>query len=308
MKAVEKTREEIIRAVSEFDVKNKRVLVKPNLVSLEKYPTTTDPEVLDSVIEALRGCDIMVADGPSTDYIFLMTNGALSWGKLAAEGETVDEEKLKEKYGWIEKFAEYRVNDGLPNALDKKILQHFKEVIEKSELSKVCKKYDIPIRSFNENFGYRKVEFNNVEIRVVDLKDFDAMINLPVLKLHSHCSYGGARKNLYGLVHYFDKLVLHHKTEAERNFNFLNFLCELPSLLNTQILTVLDTTKIQSCQHQGAKKDVKIYEGNGLVIGINPREVDKHAYEILKRVVKEGGTFMQDFMYRDLKSPEYLFF
>jgi uncharacterized protein (DUF362 family) len=43
--------------------------VKPNLVSFEPYPTTTHPETLAAVIEALeaKGIDIVVADGPASD-------------------------------------------------------------------------------------------------------------------------------------------------------------------------------------------------------------------------------------------------
>ncbi|MDD5094005.1 MAG: DUF362 domain-containing protein [Dehalococcoidia bacterium] len=46
-----------------------KVLVKPNLVSHEEYPTTTHPEVLASVLDFLiqSGCRIIVADGPAVD-------------------------------------------------------------------------------------------------------------------------------------------------------------------------------------------------------------------------------------------------
>ncbi|MFC2003784.1 DUF362 domain-containing protein [Chloroflexota bacterium] len=46
-----------------------KVLVKPNIVSYEHYPTTTHPEVLASVLEFLLhcGCQVVVADGPALD-------------------------------------------------------------------------------------------------------------------------------------------------------------------------------------------------------------------------------------------------
>lgn len=48
-----------------------RVLIKPNMVSLESYPTTTNPEVLDTVLNALLEDfsfkEIIVADGTSFD-------------------------------------------------------------------------------------------------------------------------------------------------------------------------------------------------------------------------------------------------
>jgi uncharacterized protein (DUF362 family) len=49
-------------------VKGRKVLVKPNLVSLEPYPTTTHPETLRAIL--LNLCeitDVVVADGPAFD-------------------------------------------------------------------------------------------------------------------------------------------------------------------------------------------------------------------------------------------------
>lgn len=45
----------------------KRILIKPNIVSSEPYPTTTHPEVLTACLEWLTGKDkeILVADGPA---------------------------------------------------------------------------------------------------------------------------------------------------------------------------------------------------------------------------------------------------
>ncbi len=45
----------------------KKVLVKPNIVSYESYPTTTHPDVVRNVLEILEGygCEIIVADGPA---------------------------------------------------------------------------------------------------------------------------------------------------------------------------------------------------------------------------------------------------
>ncbi len=47
----------------------KRVFVKPNIVSHERYPTTTHPEVLREVLRALteRDCEVIVGDGPAPD-------------------------------------------------------------------------------------------------------------------------------------------------------------------------------------------------------------------------------------------------
>jgi uncharacterized protein (DUF362 family) len=48
----------------------KSVFVKPNLVSSEPYPTTTDPLVLDAVLSYLSDYDVAVGDGPAFDSIW----------------------------------------------------------------------------------------------------------------------------------------------------------------------------------------------------------------------------------------------
>ncbi len=45
------------------------VLVKPNVVSHEPYPTTTHPDMLDQVLAWLEGREILVADGAAADLL-----------------------------------------------------------------------------------------------------------------------------------------------------------------------------------------------------------------------------------------------
>ena len=49
--------------------REKKVFVKPNIVSSEGYPTTTHPDVLKEVIESLLSmrCEVVVGDGPAVD-------------------------------------------------------------------------------------------------------------------------------------------------------------------------------------------------------------------------------------------------
>ncbi len=51
------------------EVSGQRILIKPNIVSNEPYPTTTHPETVETCVELLRdsGKEIMVADGPAWD-------------------------------------------------------------------------------------------------------------------------------------------------------------------------------------------------------------------------------------------------
>jgi len=48
----------------------KKIFIKPNLVSIEPYPTTTHPETLDATLEFLTnlGKDIAVGDAPAFDF------------------------------------------------------------------------------------------------------------------------------------------------------------------------------------------------------------------------------------------------
>jgi uncharacterized protein (DUF362 family) len=61
---------------------SRRVLVKPNVVSAEPYPTTTSPEVLEAVLAGLRNMrkEIIVADEPAVDA----RKKAALFGSLAA--------------------------------------------------------------------------------------------------------------------------------------------------------------------------------------------------------------------------------
>lgn len=47
----------------------RRILVKPNIVSYEDYPTTTHPKVLATVLDFLKGKDVAVADGMAIDIL-----------------------------------------------------------------------------------------------------------------------------------------------------------------------------------------------------------------------------------------------
>ena len=55
---------ELFRAPLE---KAEKILVKPNIVSAEPYPTTTHPEVLDAVLSQLSDREVLVGDAPAID-------------------------------------------------------------------------------------------------------------------------------------------------------------------------------------------------------------------------------------------------
>lgn len=90
---VQKTRdrEEFVKKVFEKELgesikKAKNILLKPNIVSSEPYPTTTHPETLRTCVEILLnlGKEVLVADGPAFD--------------AGESQEVIDNHPLKEVY------------------------------------------------------------------------------------------------------------------------------------------------------------------------------------------------------------------
>ena len=45
----------------------KRIFIKPNIVSSEPYPTTTHPEILDTLLSWFSDHEVLVGDGPAVD-------------------------------------------------------------------------------------------------------------------------------------------------------------------------------------------------------------------------------------------------
>lgn len=67
-------RKRFVRKIFEKELKEevkkaKKVLLKPNIVSFEPYPTTTHPEVLETCLEFLSTLkkEVLVGDGPAPD-------------------------------------------------------------------------------------------------------------------------------------------------------------------------------------------------------------------------------------------------
>lgn len=59
----------VLNGIEEDLKKAKKILLKPNIVSFEPYPTTTHPEVLEACLKFLLDLnkEVLVADGPAFD-------------------------------------------------------------------------------------------------------------------------------------------------------------------------------------------------------------------------------------------------
>ena len=73
MKIINKNLGELYDLLSTFDIQeDEKIMIKPNIVSPESYPTTTDPNLLDLILEILKNSSkIEVADGPAPDHVFI---------------------------------------------------------------------------------------------------------------------------------------------------------------------------------------------------------------------------------------------
>jgi len=65
------SREEFVNKITDIFQpqinKIQKIFIKPNIVSYEKYPTTTHPEVLDALLKRLSTHEIIVGDAPAID-------------------------------------------------------------------------------------------------------------------------------------------------------------------------------------------------------------------------------------------------
>ncbi|MBU4072426.1 MAG: DUF362 domain-containing protein, partial [Candidatus Thermoplasmatota archaeon] len=150
---------------------------------------------------------------------------------------------------------------------DKQIEERSKQIINGLKLKTVAEEHKTDIVSMYD-FSFKQCSYNNTNFRIANLKEYDILLNLPVLKLHSHCFYTAANKNLYGLIYHFDKNNLH--AEAEKNeFNFLEFIEHIPDFIAPKILTMLDASIIQDTQERvwGAQKTFNI--NRELICGSN---------------------------------------
>ncbi len=257
-------------------LKCERVLIKPNIVSCEPYPTTTDPVLLDIVLSVLNGPNVTVADGPSPDKVYYYKDNPIYF-------KMNDIKKIKESslHFW-EDVKKYVDCDRLPHELEEDILKYLRDVVVKSDIANICNKHGVKIKCFDTDFEYREFEEQGIKMKIVKLDDFDVILTLPVLKLHSKSGFTGARKILFGLIDYFDKIKIHLQTDKGK-FDFIKLIDNLPKIVEKDILTILDATLIPNAQEM-IWGGVNVYKADiGLIIGDDPNQIDDYAARYLRR-------------------------
>lgn len=130
---------------------------------------------------------------------------------------------------------------------------------------------------------------DEVEVKCFDVKYYDCIINLPVLKLHTTAGFTGAVKNFYALLSLEDKLKMHkYKLISSTILSIMQYLKK------QKIISLLDCRYIPSSQ-QRIWGDGMIYKGNGWVYGDDLCEVDRMASAILKTL--EISIYGKDLLY-----------
>lgn len=257
MEIISKDRRKVRNLVSIINIgKEERILIKPNIVSSEPYPTTTDHSLLDMVLDALRyHSHVEVADAPAPPKKFFQD----------FQKEFFDLEKT-------------------PSEANEEMLNYMSKIVKNSDLAKVCDEHGIHIRELHNDFDFKNIEEQGIRLKMVNLDNFDRIISLPIFKLHTDCEYTGARKNLFGLVDYFDRVKFHFLAD-KGEFNFMKLIDDLPLFLgNKKIFTILDANLVQSAERPYNSMAVEIYElDGGLITGENIYEVDTYALNLLKR-------------------------
>lgn len=251
---------------------NDNILIKPNFVSLDRYPYTTSWDLLATIIGCLenKGCRrITIAEAPSPDHCVVFKKKTLPY---------------EIKKSRINQFHQIlRNSDNIEDAITyyksrEKLINEYYNYFFSSE-GYTDSIAGIPVVNlFNPELDLKYKELmiaNNVKVYYLDMSSFDIIINLPVLKLHTVTGFTGALKNFYALFSTFDKLQLH------RHHLVGKALCCLHKALDhLNIHTFLDGRNIPYTQQAlyGSENFCKlnmVFHGNNLL------EIDSQAVGIL---------------------------
>ena len=265
---------EIENFINTIDLCGKDILIKPNFVSLDLYPYTTSPVVLNTIIRCLwqKGVTrITVADLPSTDYSSIfnrnitetaeMKNRMNEFHKLLRNTTNRNDETryLESIRRRVECFYDFffdklHINDG-------RIIQ---DVVRLDDTM--------------DNFHYNEIATEidkEISSRILNISPY-LVINLPVLKLHTTTGFTGAIKNLYSLFDDTSKLLFHkYKCVCKALAALYEYLEGI------EIYTFLDARLLPDSQQAiwGSEKSIVL---NTVIHGQELRGIDQAALAVLK--------------------------
>ncbi|MFO7838281.1 MAG: DUF362 domain-containing protein [Desulfosalsimonadaceae bacterium] len=238
-------REEFVRKATGLirsDIASKRnILIKPNIVSVDPYPATTHPGLLDKLIRLLKECgkNIYVADGPS--------------------------------------------------------LERGKNMLQKTDLSGVCRKHGVPLFHF-QRFPRETIRNSALryQYRIYKLPfDCDYQISLPVLKSHvlKSVMMSCALKNQFAFIANIDRLKLHL-------FNRINTaIADINTLIKPDFF-IVDAIEVLLNANEKRYGGIAAKCG-ALFCGSDPVALDSHGFVLLKNAgeKKLSGKSITDIPY-----------
>ena len=199
-----------------------RIFIKPNIVSHEPYPTTTNLELFEAVLKSLDGYEIVVGDASAVDCI--------------------------------------RFN------------------VKKSEINKICKKYDVPLVDlYSKRMKVMKTE-NGYKFNISQVPlQFDTIISLPVLKVHKLCQMTGALKCAFGYLSKAERIKMHTRIK-----NIFKGIAELNTIVKPT-LTIMDAIETLSntneVRHGGKHANLDI-----LLASDDPVSLDIYGLKLLQKI------------------------
>lgn len=254
--------------------KEDKILIKPNFVSMDPYPYTTDRNVIEEVVLRLRngGCkDIIVADAPSPDYS-VVYNKEYTFQEKKEKMNAFNISFRQTKSEWQE--------DAYINSVKESIDQYYEYYFTQKQ----CMNYGgclnaKSILDICDEQQYMDLKITSeISARCVNISMFDVVINLPVLKLHTTTGFTGATKNFYAIFSTKDKLRMHkYGVVGEAIKSLYKYIKPI------KVITLLDCRYIASSQ-QLIWGNGKIYEGRGWILSDDLLETDMVAKQLLEEL------------------------
>ncbi len=260
-----------------------RVLVKPNLVSLEGYPYTTDIYIINTIIKQLRKLgvyNITLGDGPCPDQGVVFDK---TYENKALEVQAIRDfhSGLRNTKSFSDEYNFYMSHEQSINAylrfFFKQLNSNFELYPEVSFTDLFSAENGIPIYS---------VELSDYGIlKHLDLSHFDVIINLPVLKQHTTVGFTATVKNFYGIITPFCKVSIHKYKKVGAILEYLS-----KYLREFNIYSLLDCRNIPDAQRP-IWGDLRIVKTNYIIYGDDIIQIDNEAKKILESYgLKKGGS------------------
>ena len=239
----------ILKEIEEELKGAKKILLKPNIVSFEPYPTTTHPEVLEACLEFFLG---LKTRSRNLEHKNKVWHGA----RISLRGK-----------------KEVLVADGpAPDAGSSK------KIIAEHPLNKICDKFQLPLVNLCLE-PMKKIKTKSFEFKISTIPfEYDFIISLPVLKSHGATGITGALKNQFGLIAPKDRIIFHtvpwkdiHKAIAE-----LNLAIKPNFWIVDAVQTLINANEVR---HGGKFKELGY-----MLAGKDPVSLDIEGLKLLQKV------------------------